>query len=78
MCCYRRPVSSVVKHIAIHAGGLGSIPGLDKIDNAAKDMLPLRRFFGAILLRRYETEMRPPLVTRFGAIPRVYRTLDLI
>ena len=29
---------------------------------------PLRRFFGAVLPRRLDAKMAPPLVTRFGVI----------
>ena len=39
--------------------------------SVANGLPSLRRFFGAVLPRRYAAEMAPPLVTCFGVIPRV-------
>ena len=50
----------------------GSNLGLVKSDA----VLPLRRYFEAVLSRRRVAEVDPPLVTRFGVIPQV-RTSNL-
>ena len=63
---YFAGVGSVVKYIAISAGGLWFESRANQVEpNFANGSPPLRRFFGAVLPRR------PPLVTRFGVIPEV-------
>ena len=57
----------MVKDIAIDAEGFGFDSRAGQVGHSvAKGLTPLRRFFGAELRR-----WTPPLVTRFGVVPRV-------
>ena len=59
------PVAIVVKNNDFGTGGRGgSIPGPIIPATIVNDSSPLRRFFGAGLLRHQDAEMSTPLVTR--------------
>ena len=61
-----RPVSSVVKHVAIGTRGLGFDSRTGQFEHRVTDgSPPLRRFFGTVLPRRSAAEMGTQLVTRF-------------
>ena len=50
---FEQPVCSVYKHIAIDVGGLGFDYRVGQIGHSvANGSPPLRRFFGAVLLKR--------------------------